>query len=76
MIAIDEIKSNDYFESYDNISVHNLMLRDKPRVSKYREAILASKNLFKDKVCIFKFRVCKFVHIVVTKEMCVRLILR
>lgn len=52
MIAIDEIKSNDYFESYDNISVHNLMLRDKPRVSKYREAILASKNLFKDKVYI------------------------
>ncbi len=39
-----------YFDSYDNISVHNLMLRDDSRVSKYKEAILNSKNLFKDKV--------------------------
>jgi hypothetical protein len=39
-----------YFESYDNISVHNLMLRDEVRVQKYKEAILNSKNLFKDKV--------------------------
>jgi hypothetical protein len=39
-----------YFESYDNISVHNLMLRDGPRVSKYREAIMKSKETFKDKV--------------------------
>jgi hypothetical protein len=42
--------SKDYFDSYDNISVHNIMLRDRPRVSKYREAIMASKNLLKDKV--------------------------
>ncbi len=39
-----------YYQSYDNIGVHNLMLRDQPRVSKYREAILNSKNTFKDKV--------------------------
>ena len=42
--------SSSYFESYDNIQVHNLMLRDGPRVEKYREAILKSKNTFKDKV--------------------------
>ena len=46
---------SNYFESYDNISVHNLMLRDRVRVEKYREAILNSKNLFKDKVSAFFF---------------------
>ena len=40
----------DYFDSYDNIDVHILMLRDDLRVAKYREAILGSKELFKDKV--------------------------
>jgi hypothetical protein len=44
-----------YFESYDNISVHNLMLRDEVRVQKYKEAILNSKNLFKDKVYTILF---------------------
>lgn len=44
------MNSENYFESYDNISVHNLMLRDAPRVEKYKEAILNSKNLFQDKV--------------------------
>jgi hypothetical protein len=44
--------SNDYFTSYDSISVHNLMLRDESRVTKYRDAILGSKNLFKDKVIL------------------------
>jgi hypothetical protein len=39
-----------YFDSYDNIEVHSLMLRDDLRVAKYREAILGSKQLFKDKV--------------------------
>ena len=46
------MESDNYFESYDSIAVHNLMLRDKPRVSKYRDAILNSKNLFKDKVTL------------------------
>ena len=27
-------KAGNYFESYDNLSVHNLMLRDESRVSK------------------------------------------
>jgi hypothetical protein len=46
----EQSNCEDYFDSYDNISVHNLMLRDMPRVGKYREAILSSKSLFKDKV--------------------------
>ena len=51
MIEINEHEQpGTYFESYDNISVHNLMLRDESRVSKYKEAILNSKTLFKDKV--------------------------
>lgn len=44
------MQTENYFESYDNISVHNLMLRDRPRVSKYREAIMNSKAAFKDKI--------------------------
>jgi hypothetical protein len=50
----EEIKDN-YFESYDNIGVHNLMLRDGPRVEKYREAILNSKTIFQDKVLLNLF---------------------
>ena len=46
----DQAHNETYFESYDNINVHELMLRDEPRVSKYREAILDSKKIFKDKV--------------------------
>jgi len=49
---MSEELSNDYFTSYDSISVHNLMLRDESRVTKYRDAILGSKNLFKDKVIL------------------------
>lgn len=49
-VDVSQTGKDEYFTSYDNISVHNLMLRDKPRVSKYREAILNSKHLFKDKV--------------------------
>lgn len=45
-----ENKTPNYFESYDNIGVHSLMLRDGPRVSKYREAIMKSKDTFKDKI--------------------------
>lgn len=52
MSTLEEVPATSYFESYDNISVHNLMLRDKPRVDKYREAIMASKGLIKDKIVL------------------------
>jgi hypothetical protein len=46
-------QADGYYDSYDNIEVHNLMLRDEPRVAMYKKAILDSKHLFKDKVMIF-----------------------
>lgn len=52
MTTFEEVSTENYFESYDNISVHNLMLRDGPRVNKYREAIFASKSLLKDKIVL------------------------
>lgn len=58
MTTFDEVAGS-YFESYDNINVHNLMLRDIPRVSKYRDAILKSKNLFNDKVSCLLFESCR-----------------
>ena len=63
MIEINEHEQpGTYFESYDNISVHNLMLRDESRVSKYKEAILNSKTLFKDKVTQKKNIFIKIIH--------------
>jgi predicted RNA methylase len=42
----------EYFDSYDSIEVHNLMLRDEPRLNLYKEAIMSSKELFKDKIVL------------------------
>ena len=44
--------SNDqrYFLSYDQFQVHELMLRDHPRVTAYHDAIMNNKDLFRDKV--------------------------
>ena len=44
--------SNDqrYFLSYDQFQVHELMLRDRPRVTAYHDAIMNNKDLFRDKV--------------------------
>ncbi|CAF3677628.1 unnamed protein product [Rotaria socialis] len=46
--------SNDqrYFESYDQVQVHELMLRDRPRVSAYHDAIMNNKHLFENKVVL------------------------
>ncbi len=42
-----------YFESYDKFEVHELMLRDRPRVTAYHDAIMNNKHLFENKVFIF-----------------------
>jgi len=44
--------SNDqrYFQSYDQFQVHELMLRDRPRVTAYHDAIMNNKQLFENKV--------------------------
>jgi len=39
-----------YFSEYSDWSVHELMLRDEPRTSAYRDAIERNAHLFKDKV--------------------------
>ncbi|CAF0731587.1 unnamed protein product [Adineta steineri] len=46
--------SNDqrYFESYDNFQVHELMLRDRPRVTAYHDAIMNNKHLFENKIVL------------------------
>ncbi|CAF0850936.1 unnamed protein product [Rotaria sp. Silwood1] len=42
----------EYFESYDKFQVHELMLRDRPRVSAYYDAIMNNKKLFENKVVL------------------------
>lgn len=39
-----------YFQSFDQFPVHELMLRDRPRVTAYYDAIMNSKHLFENKV--------------------------
>jgi hypothetical protein len=47
----------EYFQSYDKFQVHELMLRDRPRVTAYYDAIMNNKHLFENKV------VLEFIHI-------------
>ncbi|EGC39266.1 hypothetical protein DICPUDRAFT_27193 [Dictyostelium purpureum] len=50
-----ELKNNvddEYFESYFDLSVHELMLKDKPRTLSYKFAIELNSIDFKDKVVI------------------------
>ena len=46
--------SNDqrYFQAYDQFQVHELMLRDRPRVAAYHDAIMNNKHLFENKVVL------------------------
>ena len=39
-----------YFTSYDDVSVHRLMVRDAARTEAYRRAVLDNSHLFKDKI--------------------------
>lgn len=44
--------SKSYFTSYGDLSVHELMLKDKPRTLAYKQFIDDNKALFKDKVVL------------------------
>ncbi|EDV32455.1 uncharacterized protein Dana_GF14044 [Drosophila ananassae] len=44
------MSTNTYFTEYENLEIHELMLKDRPRQAAYFEAILGNKELFKDKV--------------------------
>lgn len=39
-----------YFDSYDRISVHEMMLRDKSRTLSYKDFIMGNSDFFKDKI--------------------------
>jgi len=43
---------DEYFASYGDISVHELMIKDKPRTEAYLKAIQANQELFRDKVVL------------------------
>ncbi|EDV58940.1 probable protein arginine N-methyltransferase 6 [Drosophila erecta] len=42
--------ANAYFDEYENLEIHELMLKDRPRQEAYYNAILGNKDLFKDKI--------------------------
>ena len=49
-----------YFDSYDNLEVHRLMLSDKPRTESYKKAILQNASYFKNKVVMGKLSIILF----------------
>lgn len=51
-MAEERDKSKAYFSSYGDLSVHELMLKDKARTLAYKHFIDANKSLFKDKVVL------------------------
>ncbi|XP_053693935.1 protein arginine N-methyltransferase 6 [Sabethes cyaneus] len=42
----------DYFESYEDLEIHQLMLMDKARQDAYRNAIVGNKSLFQNKTVL------------------------
>lgn len=42
-----EVDSDEYFTSYQDLEIHELMLTDKARNEAYRRAIFANKARFK-----------------------------
>lgn len=41
-----------YFDSYEDLEIHELMLTDKPRQDAYRNAIIGNKDLFTGKIVL------------------------
>ncbi len=50
-MSVDTIDQQ-YFQAYDKFQVHELMLRDRPRVTAYYDAIMNNKHLFENKVVL------------------------
>ncbi|UJR25455.1 hypothetical protein I4U23_006802 [Adineta vaga] len=40
------------FQSYNNVQIHELLLRDRPRVAAYHDAIMNNKRLFENKIVL------------------------
>lgn len=47
-----EIEKDDYFTAYEDLDVHHLMLKDKPRTLAYKNAIIAHQKDFENKVVL------------------------
>ncbi|KAG7301405.1 hypothetical protein JYU34_014350 [Plutella xylostella] len=47
---MDETVNTEYFESYEDLEIHRLMLEDASRTATYKQAILSNAPYFKDKV--------------------------
>lgn len=43
---------DEYFQAYDQFSIHELMLRDRPRVSAYHDAMMKNKHLFENRIVL------------------------
>lgn len=41
-----EVDNDEYFTSYENLEIHELMLTDKARNEAYRKAIVDNRSLF------------------------------
>ena len=46
------MNDQEYFQAYDQFSIHELMLRDRPRVNAYHDAIMKNKHLFENKIVL------------------------
>ncbi|KAL9925554.1 arginine methyltransferase 8 [Glossina fuscipes fuscipes] len=47
-----DFELDNYFTHYENLEVHELMLRDRPRQQAYKKAIELNANFFKDKIVL------------------------
>ena len=48
----EDMAQEEYFKSYGNIGVHELMIKDKPRTLAYKQFMEKNVNLIKDKVVL------------------------
>ena len=46
--------SQEYFDSYNDLEVHRLMLNDTPRTNAYKDAILQNSSFFQGKTVMGK----------------------
>ena len=46
----NEEQQDEYFNSYFDCSVHELMIKDKPRTDGYLKSIVENSHVFKDKI--------------------------
>jgi predicted RNA methylase len=44
--------NDDYFKSYEDLDIHELMLKDEPRTKAYQHYIESNSTLFKDKIVV------------------------